>query len=137
MFQVRGPILRVFQLVLRIFSKPISDAFHKSFGIAAILAEESLELFLWYNNIGPFFLSMSAFVLCPAGTNTVIEKRSRKRGAVVSIGYSRITMIFTLLAEPIAVQMQFAEIKVGKTALKDCFFGSFWGVQTWTKSTEA
>ena len=53
---------------------------------------------------------MPAFVLCPAGANAVSEKGSRKRGAVVSVGSSRIEMIFTLLAEPIAVQMRFSEI---------------------------
>ena len=102
--------MRVFQLMLRVSSKSIPDAFHKSSRIAAFFAEEGLELFPWYNNIRPFSMSMSAFVLYPTGANAVSEKGSRKRDAVVSVNFSHIKMMFTLLAEPIAVQMRFSKI---------------------------
>lgn len=71
-------ILRVFKLVLGIFSKLTPNAFHKSLKIAAIFAEKDLKFFLEYNNIRPCFLSMPAFVLWPASSNTVFKKKSRK-----------------------------------------------------------
>ena len=61
------------------------------------------------------------FVLCPAGANAILEKRSRKRGAVVSVGSSHIEIIFTLLAKSLTVQIQFSEIQDGKTSLEGLF----------------
>ena len=100
-----GPILCVLKLVLRVSPKPIPDAFYKGPGIAAIFTEESLEFFPGYNNIRPFFLSMPAFVLCPASANAVPKKRGRKRSAILSVGSSCIEMVFALLAKLIAIQM--------------------------------
>ena len=70
---------------------------------------------------------MPAFILCPAGANAVTKKRGRKRGAVISVGSSRIEMIFTLLAEPIAVQMRFSEIQVRKPSLERLLLWLHWG----------
>ena len=102
--------MRIFLLILTVSSKPIPDAFHKSSGIVLIFTEEDLELFIWYNIIHPYFLSVPAFVLCPAGANAISEKRRRKRVGVDSVGSNRIEMIFTLLVEPIIVQIQFSKI---------------------------
>ena len=63
MFQVEGPVLCVFKPILKVFPKPISDTFYKSPWIVAIFTKKGLELFLEYNNIRPFFQSISAFVL--------------------------------------------------------------------------
>ena len=69
---------------------------------------------------------MPAFVLCLAGVNAVLENKSRKRGAIVFVDSSRIEIIFTLLAEPIAVQMRFSKIQVGKTSLEELLFWLHW-----------
>ena len=50
---------------------------------------------------------MPAFVLYEVGTNAIVKKRSLKHSAVIFVDSSFIEMIFTLLAEPIVVQMHF------------------------------
>ena len=121
MFQVGGPILCVLKLVLRVSPKTIPDAFYKSPEIAAIFTEESLEFFLGDNNIRPFFMSIPAFVLCPASANVILKKRGRKQSAIFSVGSSCIEMVFALMAKPIGIQMQFSKIQVRKPSLENLF----------------
>ena len=121
MFQVGGPILYVLKLVLRVFPKPILDTLYKGPRIAAMFTKKNLEFFPGYNNIWPFFLSMSAFVLCSASANDILKKKARKRSAIFSVGSSCNEMVFTLLAKPIAIQMQFSKIQVGKPSLERFF----------------
>ena len=105
MFQMRGPILYLLKLVLKISSKPILNAFYKDLRIVAILIEVSFEFFLRYNNIRPFIMSMTVFLLRPADADTNLEKRGYKWSAIVSISSSHIKMIITLLSKLIAIQM--------------------------------
>ena len=107
---MKGPILCVLKLVLRVSPKPIRDAFYEGLGIAAIFTEETLEFFPGDNNIRPFFLSIPGFVLYPASANAIPKKRSHKRNAILSVGSSYIEMILALLAKPIAIQMRFSKI---------------------------
>ena len=95
--------------------------------------EESLEFFSEYNDIRSFILSMPTFVLHEASTNAIVKKKSLKQSAVISVDSSCIKMIFTLLAEPIVVQMQFLKYKLGNRALKSCSFSSIRGLEAWTR----
>ena len=114
------------QVGIECLSKPIPDTFHKSPRITAIFTKKDLEFFPGYNNIWPFFLSMSAFVLCPASANVIPKKRGHKRSAIFSVGSIYIEMVFALLAKPIAIQMWFSVIQVGKASLEGLFFWLYW-----------
>lgn len=57
-----------------------------------------------------FCLEMPVFIFCPVSTNIVIKKRDYKQDIIISVGSSCIKIIFALLAEPEAIQMQFIEI---------------------------
>ena len=93
----------VLKLVLRISFKFIPDIFYKGPGIATIFTDEILKFFLGDNNIRPFFLNMSMIVYYSTSTDTFSKKRSRERAVILFVGSSHITMIFTLLAKPIAI----------------------------------
>ena len=45
---------------------------------------------------------------------------------IISISSSYIELIFVLLAELIAIQMQFSEIQFGETSLEGLFFWLYW-----------
>ena len=77
-----GQILCVLKLVLRVSSKLIPDNFYKGPRIVAIYTKEGLEFFVGYNNIGFFFLSIPAFVLCLASANVILKKKRRKQSAI-------------------------------------------------------
>lgn len=109
MFQIKGPILRIFQLVLGEPSKLILDDFYKSLRIATTFAEKDLKFSIGYNNIQPFIFSMQAFILYPVSANPFVNKKGRKGSIVISISSSNIKMIFTLLAKLIVIQMRFFE----------------------------
>lgn len=100
---MRDLILHVLKLILRISFKLILDTFHKSFGITIIFAEEVVRFLLGYNNISLFFLSMPAFILCPASANIITKKRGHKKSTIVSISFSCIEMVFALLAKPVVI----------------------------------
>ena len=111
----------VLTLVLRVSPKPIPDTFYEALRIAAIFMKEGLEFFPGYNNIRPFFLGMPAFVLYLASANAIPKKRGRKRSVILSVGSSCIEIVFALLAKPIAIQIRFSKIQVGKPSLERLF----------------
>ena len=119
-----GPIFCVLKQVLRVSSKPIPDNFYKGPRIVAIFTKEGLKFFVGYNNIWFFFLSMPAFVLCPASANAILKKKGCKRSAIFFVSSSCIKMVFVLLAKLIVIQIQFSKIQVGKPNLKRLFLCS-------------
>lgn len=121
---MRGPVLRIFKLILRVTPKLTSDAFYESPRVAEIFAKESLESVPRYSNVRPFLECVPALILSPASTNAILKERGRERGMIVSSGSSRIEMIFALLAELVAIQMRFPKYKSGNRVLRGCFFGS-------------
>ena len=111
----------ILKLILKVSPKPILDTFYKGPRIAAIFTKEGLEFFPGYNNIRPFFLSMPAFVLCPASANAILKKRDHKRNMILSVDSSSIKMVFAFLAKLIVIQMLFSKIQVGKPSLERLF----------------
>ena len=121
-----GSILYILILVLRVFSQPIPDIFHKSLRIAKIFTKNDLEFFPEYNNIRPFFLSIPAFILCPVSANAVPKKRNCKQSMILSVDSICIEMVFILLAKPIVIQMWFSKTQVGKPSLEKLFNELYW-----------
>lgn len=68
-----------------------------------------------------FVRCISTFILFQSSANAILKKRGSNQGAFASINLGYIKIVFALLAEPVASQMQFAKIYFQKLSFKWLF----------------
>lgn len=73
---MRGPVLDVLKLVLRVSRKLNPDFFHKNPEITAIFVKKDFKFFPGDKDIQIFFYCMAAFILCLTNANAILKKKT-------------------------------------------------------------
>lgn len=106
MLQVKSLVLYFFLLILEIeiFLNFFPDIIHKCDRFSKILSKKSLKfvLYKWGN---PILLSLG-FVLFSAEVDSVLEKQSRKRDALVAYGTGYIKIILALSTKVVTLYIK-------------------------------
>ena len=112
MFKVRGPVLYLILLKLRVTFDLNPGRIDKSLRVTKILFKKSLEIDPgWGSYLNP------TFMLVLAETDLPTKKRGSKWGAVWPSGASGIEIILALLAEVVAFYIWLCVIEIWKSCL--------------------
>lgn len=105
LFQMRGPVLNIFKLILRVPSKHILDTIYKSPRTAEIFAKKDFNFVLGYRNVQPYHKYVPMLILSLASIDVFLKEKSCKQNIIIinRIGYLKMILVF--LAELIVIQV--------------------------------
>lgn len=102
---MRGPVLSIFKLFLRISFKLTLDIIYTSSRVTKIFVKEDLEFVSEYKNIRSFLKYMPVLLLSLVCTNTVLKKRGCKQSAIIAGNTGYIKRVFVVLAKLVVIQV--------------------------------
>ena len=118
MFKMRIPVIYFLQLVLRVFFVFFSDAIDEWLGFSQVFSWEGFDPCPGYRG---YFLTSMTFELYLSYVNISKKKKSCKWGLIGPNSPRSLKIIFTLLAEVIAVHVQFTKIYIWHLSFKMLF----------------